>query len=152
MIIININNTDPEDLYVAKHNIDQVNGKRTDLSTFLKNLDLQKHIYHNNVDDVTIAFALYIQQNQASNDKYYDTYYLFVSMDDETNLMPIKHKKNEKALHKILDLVLGKNTDDWKQISSVELTEKAFYDSKYYDDYFIIDDKIYVNELQDIAK
>lgn len=152
MTIININNSDPEDLYVAKHNIQKSQGKRTDLSTFLKNLDLQKHIYHNNVDDITIAFALYIQQNQASNDKYYDTYYLFVSMDDEGDLTHIKHEKNEKALHKILDLVLGKNTDDWKQISSVELTEKAFYDSKYYDDYFIIDDKIYVNELQDICK
>lgn len=143
MTIININNSDPEDLYVAKHNIDQANGERTDLNTFLKNLDLQKHIYHNNVDDVTIAFAWYLLQNSSPD----DTYYLFVSMDDETNLMPIKHEKNEKALQKIYDWVLGKNLDDWKQVSSVELTEKAFYDSKYYDDYFIIDDKIYVNEL-----
>ena len=148
MTIININNTDPEDLYVAKHNIQKSQGKRTDLNTFLKNLDLQKHIYHNNVDDVTIAFALYIQKCSTSNNKYY----LFVSMDDEGDLTHIKHEKNEKALHKILDLVLGKNTDDWKQISNVELTEKAFYDSKYYDDYFIIDDKIYVNELQDICE
>lgn len=148
MTIININNSDPEDLYVAKHNIDQVNGKRTDLNTFLKNLDLQKHIYHNNVDDVTIAFAWYIQKSPATNDMNYDdTYYLFVSMDDETDLTLINHEKNAKALQKICDWVLGKNLDDWKQVSSVELTEKAFYDSKYYDDYFIIDDKIYVNEL-----
>ena len=143
MTIININNSDPEDLYVAKHNIDQANSERTDLNTFLKNLDLQKHIYHNNVDDVTIAFAWYLVQSPSPD----DTYYLFVSMDDETNLMPIKHEKNEKALQKIYDWVLGKNLDDWKQVSNVELTEKAFYDSKYYDDYFIIDDKIYVNEL-----
>ena len=147
MTIININNSDPEDLYVAKHNIDQANGKRTDLNTFLNDLNLQKHIYHNNADDVTIAFAWYIQQSPASNDKYYDTYYLFVSMDDEGDLTHIKHESNEKALQKICDWVLGKNLDDWKQISNVELTEKAFYDSKYYDDYFIIDDKIYVNEL-----
>lgn len=138
--IININNPDPEDLYVAKHYIE--NGARQSLDKFLKSLKLSTHIYCDNRHDIQIAFSYWTNLINYDDDQSF----LFVTMDGETDCNPCQNKFNQDALQKIIDWTNNVIRDNYHPISNVELTEKAFYDSKYYQDYFMVDDKIYVTE------
>lgn len=141
MQIININNPDPEDLYVAKHYIE--NGERQSLDNFLKSLKLTTHIYSDNENDIQVAFASWSKDGNFNDDKSF----LFVTMDGETDCNPCQNKFNQDAIEKIIDnFINGNLNNNYHPISNVELTEKAFYDSKYYDDYFMVDNKIYVTE------